>query len=637
MILNRSTFAVGLVALALSGVDAQNPNLATSGSDGDPASATGSTAAAVTRFVDLGELGHRNGLELAGLTGAQDLFFRVPSASSIESLSLRLPFRSDSAFESRRSLTIEVGDTPLFSRSLPTGAYEDVIELPIDPSLVKNGFLKVRLRYAGAITEDRCIDQRISGAFLLLDKSGGLTARLKSGAVDQINKIAAIMPTRAQIVLPAKANEAQAAAALTLALSQPDARIVSSPSPSASEAWSSTQISFASSQKAAISSSWDTGQPQLSIGGDDPAGAARLLRTQWSAAISAPAAGKALLERNAAKETVTLADLGNDTSVQSISERGAWNSIIPLAALPADAKPSGAVIETLVGADSGDTPPVINVLLNGLLLDSAEAKLDALTRIDVDFPEGSLASINDLEVSVTRQVASGDCRFEPQGYPAQLLPSSHLKLGGPGEVVDFSDLPSRFNGGFTVVAKDAAQVAAAAPLISALANGDTEVSVSFGEAPANQPAVVISDTQPSGSSPAIRFDDGPVELSNANGSTMLSSDALGEATIAQIVGSDAAPVLWLKPGNNFGALGNADPRDLSLSYGNVALIGSEQIDLSFSTERDRLIDIRYPESFSFSQFLSDYRLWFIGLGWLLLSIGFIYILRKVYASRQQKS
>ena len=636
MAFSRSFLMIGVVTFALNGVGAQNPSLPPSNGDSAVTADTSEAAAAVTRFIDLDELGFDNGLELAGLTGSHDLFFRVPSSSAIESLSLRLPFRSDSAFESRRSLTIEVGDTPLVSRSLPNGAFEDVIDLPIDPALVENGFLKIRLRYAGAITEDRCIDQRISGAFLLLDKSGGLTARLKGAAVNQVNKVAAIMPSRAEIVLPANASEAQAAAALTLALSQAGARIVSAPTAGSSDLWNTARISFATRQNAAITANWASGQPNLVIGGEDPAGAARLLRTQWRAAISAPAAGKAVSERSAPKASVTLADLGNDTGVQSISERGAWNSIIPLAALPADMKPDGAVIETVVGADSGATAPVINVLLNGLLLDSAEANLDELTRLDVDFPEGSLASINDLEVSVTRQVASGDCRFEPQGYPAQLLPSSHLKLGDAGDVADFSDLPSRFNGGFTVVAKNAAQVAAAAPLLTALASGETKVSVSYGEAPTSGPSVVISDTQPAGSDPSIRFDDGPVELRNAQGASMLSSDALGEATIAQIVGSDAAPVLWLRPGSNFASLAQADPGDVTLSYGNVALIGSEQIDLSFSTTRDRLIDIRYPESFSFGAFLSEYRLWFIGLGWLLLSIGFIYILRKVYASRQQK-
>ena len=49
-----------------------------------------------------------------------------------------------------------------------------------------------------------------------------------------------------------------------------------------------------------------------------------------------------------------------------------------------------------------------------------------------------------------------------------------------------------------------------------------------------------------------------------------------------------------------------------------------------------MIDIRYPEENTISKFLQRYRLWLIGLGWLLVTLGFVYLLRRVIASNKSK-
>lgn len=634
-------FGLGFL-LSFNGLSAQEATGDSQGAVGRASNAQSSGPASaaqnVTRITDLAELGYQTGLELEGLTGSRDLFFAMPSADQIESLSLRLPIKSGSAFESRRSLRIEAGDQTIYTRSLPTGNFEDVIDLTIDPALVKGGFLNLRIRYSGAITEDRCVDQRIAGAFLLLDSSSALTANLRSGAVDQVNKIASVMPARAEIVLPANGSEEQAAAALTLALAQPNAQIIgiSAAGGGGSAAWDRARISFASASSPSLNAQWIAGQPALQIGGKDPAGAARLLRTQWRAALGAPSANEARSSRGdaAARERITLADLGADTGVQSISERGAWNTVIPVSAVPAGQSLEGVRIDALVANDGGQTPAIINVLLNGLLLGSAEAIPSKRTSLNFDFPDGSISSLNDLEVSVTRQVAGGDCRFEPQGYPAQLLPSSSLKTGSSGDPVDFSDLASTFNAGFTVVVDNASQIASVSRLIQPLANSAAEVTVSYGEVPSGVPYVYVSDTAPQGSDPAIRFDKGAVELEDGAGASVVSGEALAGMTIVQLVEDGGEPVLWIRPGSSFNQLSSAQFDEMTLSYGDVALIADNAIDLSFSTQRDRLVDIRYPDSFSLSDFMSEYRLWFIGLGWILASLGFIYILRRIYSSKK---
>ena len=128
----KNSLKVGIalgVLLSFNGLAAQEADGAgESAASAGQAATQPSAASRVTRFTDLAELGYQRGLELEGLTGSRDLFFAVPQADQIESLNLRLPIKSDSAFASRRSLRIEAGDTTIYTRSLPTGLFEDVID-----------------------------------------------------------------------------------------------------------------------------------------------------------------------------------------------------------------------------------------------------------------------------------------------------------------------------------------------------------------------------------------------------------------------------------------------------------------------------------------------------------------------------
>ena len=93
------------------------------------------------------------------------------------------------------------------------------------------------------------------------------------------------------------------------------------------------------------------------------------------------------------------------------------------------------------------------------------------------------------------------------------------------------------------------------------------------------------------------------------------------------------PVLWVRPGQAFNAEAD-DGKPVALSRGDVAFIEGNEIELAFSTDRDRLIDIRYPDETSFLEMLKRYWLWLVLIGWLLASAGFIYLLRSVYQSRK---
>ncbi|MBX7480939.1 cellulose biosynthesis cyclic di-GMP-binding regulatory protein BcsB [Qipengyuania qiaonensis] len=605
----------------------------------DPATPAplGGGAAPVARFIALDELGFENGFEMAGLSGARDLYFPLPATVGVEGLRLVLPYRADSSFSSRRAVSIVIGGRTQYTTALPEGFSEGVIDIPIDPALIDQGYLTARIVYSGAITEDRCIDQRLSGAYLAFGSGGGLEAQFDGGSLASISAVSAAMPRAMDIALPEGASTAQAAAALTLMLGGADSRLNGAPgqSPGPGQGWRISRIGFAPAAAPALGVRVSDGVPAIQIGGKDPVASARLLKSRWKAIAASPSMTTAGRGTSGAVESLTLADLGADTSVQSISDRGQWNVAIPAPAIPAGQRMTGMIVDVAVAEDSGASRPVIAVLLNGFLLASAEAEEDGRTQIDVDLPEGLTTSRNNLEVSVVRQTASGDCKYAPQGYPAQLLPSSRIKLGPADALDDFSDLPTALNSGFTLVVPNAASLAPAAAFLGPLASGEGPVSVSYGRIPAEGAVVYVGRDAPPGSEPTVRFDQGKVEIAGENGETIIDRNAIETLTTIQILEQGGRPLLWIRPGADFAALESSASPPV-LGYGNVAFLAADQLDFAFNDERERLIDIRYPDESSFAQFFQRYRLWFIGLGWLLLTLGFVYLLRRVIASNKPK-
>ena len=594
--------------------------------------------APVTRVITLEELGLENGFEIEGLSGARTLYFPLPAAAGADDLRLVLPYRSGSSFSSRRSVAIEIGGRTQYTAALPDGVSEGVIDIPVDPALAQDGFLAARIVYSGAITEDRCVDQRLSGAFLAFAGDGGLRARLQGDGLSRVSTVAAIMPDAIDLSLPSNASEAQVAAALTLMLGGSDARLSGARGaiPDGLDGWRVGQVGFTGPSAAALSVQRQGGAPAIRIGGEDPVASVRLLRSRWNTiAASSSLATASRGSADALRETLTVADLGADTSVQSVADRGQWNVAIPATAIPVGKRIGGFVLDIAVAEDGEENRPVIAVLFNGVLLASAEAEDDGRTQIAVDLPEGLVNTTNNLEVSVVRQTAGGDCKYIPQGYPAQLLPSSRIVLDDAGSPDDFSDLPTVFNGGFTVVLPDAASLAPVEALLNPLASGEGPVNVSFGTMPSEGHVVYVGADAPAGSEPRVQFTQGAIEISGENGETILDRGAIDALTTVQMLDQDGRSVLWIRPGSDFATLGSSTSPPV-LGYGNVAFLAGDQIDFAFHDERERLIDIRYPEENTISKFLQRYRLWLIGLGWLLVTLGFVYLLRRVIASNKSK-
>ena len=101
-------------------------------------------------------------------------------------------------------------------------------------------------------------------------------------------------------------------------------------------------------------------------------------------------------------------------------------------ALPSGTTPSRLVLDVMVAPDGAGEKAVVSAFVNERLLASTVAAIGEPTRLDFPLPDGLVGTVANVRAVVQRRSAQGDCRFEPQGYPAQILGSSAVVLASRG-------------------------------------------------------------------------------------------------------------------------------------------------------------------------------------------------------------
>jgi hypothetical protein len=278
------------------------------------------------------------------------------------------------------------------------------------------------------------------------------------------------------------------------------------------------------------------------------------------------------------------------------------------------------------------------------MLGSSVAQTNGPTRLDLLLPEGLIGARGNVRVVVQRPSAQGDCRFEPQGYPAQILGSSTLELSGDtGRVNDFADLATRWNRGVEVLVPNSAAdrpanvLGLVAGLLNTLSPETAPVTVRLqaSNVQPTEPFIAIGAAPPLDSTPRVRFDRGHVVVADRAGRTLLDLDGFSSGAVVQLVSSGGFPGLWVKPLTADGAL--PEPSELKLDRGDVAFIDHNSVALAMSTTRDTLIRIAYPDQVSWFAVAERFRSWIIGSLWVLLTIGLLIVLQRTFRRRPATS
>jgi cellulose synthase operon protein B len=625
--------------------------------------------------VTLADIGFSNGLRFANLGGHQELFVPLPQDGEVTASELVLVLDDISAHEARRNLEVQVNDRTVAAIVLDGKTRDRIVRVPLGNTRPKDGYLKLSFLYSGAATLDRCIDVRYVGDSLTVRPETAVEVDVGPVGNLDIATTAALMPRAVTIVLPGRQiAAAEMATAITVArslissgrqvsfrhgyngvadLARPDEPghwthgiILVGPLADAVGVVDTPFVTLAGNPQpfGTLIVARIGGQPILVVADGAAARASRLLASPLLAATRGDAAASVgtTSTLDLPSDRVSFDQLAVAPAQAEVFGRADLTDVIDTRRLPAGTRPTRLLLDVMVAPDGAGEKAVVSAFVNEQLLGSTVASIGEPTHLDLALPKGLFGTIANVRVLVQRDSAQGDCRFEPQGYPAQILGSSSLLLeSADGTPRDFADLVPRFARGLEVrlPASAADQPTLDLGLLSQAVNQlspeSAPIAVNFftaGSTPApDVPFIAVSDVPPAGTTPPVRFDRGRVVVTDRSGRTLLDLGGLAGGAVAQIVKAGDIEGLWIKP---LAADGSApSPSDLHLDRGDVAFVDRNGVALAMSSERDTVVRVSYPDQVSWLTIAERFRSWIFAGLWLFATAGLLLTLQRIFRRR----
>jgi hypothetical protein len=624
--------------------------------------------------LTLADIGFINGLRLANLGGRRDLFVPLPQDGEAAASELMLVIDDISAHEARRSVEVQANDRTVAAIALDGKSRNRTVRIPLGKVRPKDGYLKLSFLYSGAATLDRCIDVRYVGDSLTVLPATAIEVDVGPVGELDVATTAALMPRDVTILLPGRrVTESEIATAVTVArsligsgrrvsfhqgydgiaeLSKRDesgrwmrgvvlvgplaevANVIDAPL---------AKIAGAIQPFGTLAAVRVGGFPALLVSDGDVVRAGRLFASPLRAAtrgVAAASVGEAA-PVDLPTDRATFEQLGVALAEADVYGRADLSAIIDIRRLPPETRPTRLLLDVMVAPDGAGAKAVVSAFVNERLLGSTVAANGEATHLDLSLPNGLVSNIANIRAVVQRESAQGDCRFEPQGYPAQLLGSSALILSSAdGASHDFSDLPPHFAKGVKLLLPAAAAdqptltLGILAQVTDQLSADIAPLTVNFSAsgAPApDGPFIAVSDRPPVGANPRVRFDRGRVVVADRTGRTLLDLGGFVGGAVAQVVDAGNYPGVWIKPLAANGAA--PSPTELHLDHGDVAFIDGNGVALAMSTERDTVVRVTYPDQVSWLTVAERFRSWIIAGLWLFATAALLFILQRMFRRR----
>jgi hypothetical protein len=624
--------------------------------------------------VTLADIGLINGLRFANLGGHHELFVPLPQRADVTLSDLLLVLDDISAHDARRNLEVQVNDRTVAAIVLDGKSRDRTVRIPLDNIKPKDGYLKLSFLYSGAATLDRCIDVRYVGDSLTIRPQTAVEVDVGPGDLD-VTTTAALMPREVAIVLPGRRA---AATEIATALAVARGLIAGGRHVSFYHGYSE----LAELSRRGDDNRWTRGiilvgaladtigvvdAPFARLAGD-PNAVGTLAAVRIGGAPALLVADGTLVRAGrlfsspflAAGRGVESASVGDATPIALPTDRVSFDelkvasaeaevfgradlpAVIDTRRLPAGTRATRLLLDVMVAPDGAGEKAVVSAFINERLLGSTVAATGEPTHLDLVLPDGLVGNIANIRVLIQRDSAQGDCRFEPQGYPAQILGSSALMLTGAGkDAHDFSDLTASFSSRLEVLLPTSAAdqpnriLGMVAEVAAQLSPDGAPLAVDFipaGSAPApHGPFIAVSETAPAGATPRVRFDRGRVAVTDRDGRSLLDLGGFVGGAVAQIVSADGHAGLWIKPLADDQSI--VTPADIHLDRGDVAFVDADGVALAMSTERDSVVQISYPDQVSWLTVAERFRSWIIGGLWLFLTTALLLAVQRMVRRR----
>jgi len=624
--------------------------------------------------VTLGDIGFLTGLRFANLGGRREIFVPVPQGDEVAS-ELVLVLDDLSAHEARRSLEVLVNDRSARAIVLDGHSMGRVVRVPLPQTKTKDGFLKLSFLYSGAATQDRCIDVRYVGDSLTIRPETAIELELGAGSTLDVATTAALMPREVTIILPGRRlTPADIATALTIAraLAASGRHVdfhhgydgVQEPVNAGEQRrWIRGIVVIGTLDDAAgiieapiatvagplpafgtLAAIRVAGAPALLVSDTSAVRAGQLLASPALAATRGVAMASVgeTLPPELPTDRVTFDQLGVAPAQADVFGRADLTVAIDTRRLPAGTHPARILLDLMVAPDGAGEKAVVSTYINERLLGSTVAATGEPTHLDLTLPDGLVGTSANIRAVVQRRSAQGDCHFEPQGYPAQILGSSSITLApADPRADDFAEIAPRWASGVEVLLpaataeQPAATLGLVADVLDTLTPETAPISVKLsgrGVAPLPSAAfLAVSDEPPAGATPRVRFDRGRVIVADRAGRNLLDLGGFVTGAVAQIVTVADHPGLWIKPLAADGTL--PVPSALKLDHGDVAFLDRNGVALALSTERDTLIQISYPDQVSWLTVAGRFRSWIVASLWLIATVTVLFALQRMFRRR----
>ncbi|MBU8545961.1 MULTISPECIES: hypothetical protein [Roseomonadaceae] len=585
------------------------------------------------RRIGLPELGLAEGLGFDAGGQALD----IPLPRGVPELGARVHLAIDLAapFPGRHAVELRLRDQILASTPFPEGERRLLLNIPLPDAALAGPEDRLRLDLR-LLSEAPGAPARAT----LLPESH-LTLLLPDSPEISVAALFRLLPPDTRVLLrPGPISAAEAAAALriglALAASGRDARISSAPpglplpAQGGARLWTRGAVLVGDGAEAA-SVRLVHGLPVLVLGGAAPERLARLLDSPWrDLALAGTLSGGVAPEPASAPAAATLSfDHLRGSLAPQDQAQARWALEFASRDLPAGLRPEALEVALRATPDPGGRPAVATVLLNQVILGGGALDAQGVGRLALPLPPGLLAADNRIEVLLNRASAAG---------PAQLLPSSLLRLAVAGPPRDFLGIGAAFGTGLEVLvdAPGGALVAEGLnPLLWVLrglvpAGAPLRVTLAEPGMPATPDGPFLAATMepPAGSDPLLRFDSGRILLSNRAGRPVLDLAGLERALALQLVTAQGQPGLWLRQLGPLPPLPAAAPR---LDQGDVALLDAQGLVLAWSSAPAPTIRVAYPDAppaaWDPLALLMAWRPWLVGAAWLagVLLVAFAFL------------
>jgi hypothetical protein len=625
--------------------------------------------------VTLADIGFVNGFRFANLGGRREVFVPVPQNADVRPRALMLVIDDMSAFEARRNLQVLVNDRAVTAIALDGKGDHRSVRVPLSNAAAKDGFIKLSFVYSGAVTPDRCIDVRYVGDSLTIRPETGIEIGIGAEQPLDVATTAALMPTDMAVVLPARSltpSDFATALAIGRSLISSGRRVTYYRGQEALPQLARRDEAGRWMRGIVMVGGFDdttglidaafarvAGEPQVfgRIGAIRIEGVpALLVSSQNAVQVGEVLGGPAIAATRGVADAsvgvavpaalptdrVTFDQLGIAPVQAEMYGRAELPVTIDMRRLPAGTRLARLMLDVMVAADADGEKAVLSVYVNERLLGSTVATAGETTHLDLALPPGLVGTSANIRAVVQRRSAQGDCRFEPLGYPTQILGSSALVLTpADGGLHDFSDLAPRWASGIEVFVPAAAAehptelLGLMAQVLNRLSADTAPIDVRFvvpgREVSPSRPFLAISDRPPVGATLRARFDRGRVTVVDKSSRTLLDLGGYASGAVAELVTAGDQPGLWIRSLAPSGAL--PTPRDLNIDHGDVAFLDHTGVALAMSTERDTLVRIAYPDQVSWLTVAGRFRSWIIGGLWLFVTAGFLLVLQRMFRRR----